>query len=1108
MKKKLTTGYCELVKNNQKLILSIMKRTLLVSMLFFSISASAFSQVISLNLGKVKLSQAFKEISKKTNVDFFYSDSELNVEKMIMVNYTNIEVEELVSKLVGSNYNVEKSDNGTILISPIEFQQKIMVAGVVKGVDGIGIPGVTIQIKGTNRGNSTNFDGKFEIEVEDGTVLIFRYLGHKTIEVTVDGNKELNIVLAEDIESIDEVIVTGIVSRNKSSFTGAVTSATGKELKSVSNVNVVQGIKTFDPAFAIIDDNDFGGNPNLLPKIEVRGKTSITTDGLSDEFGGNPNQPLFILDGFETTLRTIVDLDMNRVASITVLKDASSTALYGAKAANGVVVVETIRPLAGDLRVTYNVDFSVEIADLNDYELMNSTQKLEYERLSGYWTADSPYYYQEQFSLNKQYNATLAEIKRGVDTYWLDEPTQTGTNLRNSIYVSGGSETFTYAVGVDYRNIKGVMKGSGRKNWGTNIDLTYRKDKFNISNRLYINGYDAEESHYGSFSNYANANPYFRQTDADGNITNFLDIDNYFGNSIANPLYNASLNSFDNTNSFNLTNNFSTIYTVNQQVRLQGNLQLRTGNITNEIFVDPEHTSFNGTPFEEKGSYDNIVTKNFSYRFNVMATYAKVFKEKHRINANLRGEVEETNFDRLSIQVVGYPSGTNGNPAFAFGYKPNSQPSTAVNKSRRVNVLASINYDFNRTLFFDGTYRLDGSTVFGSNEKYSPFWSIGAGWNLHETFKINPETVSLLKLRASTGLTGNQGFGNLSSVSIYGFNSNSNIFGQATELETLANPNLEWQNTLQKSFGIDAVLFKNRLSATVNYYTKKTDPLVVRIDLPSSTGVYAYPQNAGFMDTEGFETYIRVSLIYRPEDQKIWSLGIRTSSTKSEYGGFQNLLKSLDDNAKANSSLYRYRDGNSPDDLWAVPSLGIDPSNGEEVFLTKEGLPTYNYDQDDEVVLGNGRPTMESIFSSNLRIKNFLFNVNLRYTYGGDRLNRALFNKVENISRGQRINNQDVRALTQRWIQPGDITPFKSISSFSNTPISSRFIQKENVLIGESINVSYEFKTQPWLKKLSLERLRLSAYMNDIFRVSSIETERGLNYPFTRAVSFSLNAYF
>ena len=226
------------------------------------------------------------------------------------------------------------------------------------------------------------------------------------------------------------------------------------------------------------------------------------------------------------------------------------------------------------------------------------------------------------------------------------------------------------------------------------------------------------------------------------------------------------------------------------------------------------------------------------------------------------------------------------------------------------------------------------------------------------------------------------------------------------------------------------------------------------------------------------------------------------------FDGFQNTLNSINDSQLSSRTLKRYRDGYSPDDLWAVPSLGIDPATGKEVFLTKDGQQTFEYDINNEKVMGNSRPDVEGVISSNLRIKNFTMGVNLRYRMGRDKFNYGLYSKVENISREGLASNQDLRALTDRWRNPGDISRFKSISLTDETRISSRFIQKENELIGESINIGYDFNDSKWVKNIGLTNLRLKAYMNDIFRLSTVKVERGLDYPFARAISFSLNASF
>ena len=1089
----------------------------LFSLSLFSFSSSnGFSQDAKINIKNnqvISVDQVFKLIKNQTDYTFIYRADLFENYPKISLNKGDINVGELLKLTLSSGeFIYEFAKNNTIIVKNndadaiLKKGQEYIISGHVTDENKMPLPGVTVIIKETKKGVTTDFNGKYSIKTTDGSTLIFNYIGYEKKEVKVDGNKEINVQLTPAISELDEVVITGIVKRDKRSFTGATTTVSRERLKVIGNSNVLQSLKVLDPSFIIVENNLLGSDPNMLSDIEVRGKTSLSTSDLGDEFGANPNQPLFILDGFETTLRVITDLDMNRVASITILKDASSTALYGAKAANGVIVVETLRATGGKLQVTYNADFRVEMPDLNDYNLMNSTQKLEYEKLSGLWDTDS-YNVTGQFKLDKQYNAALAEIKRGVDTYWLNEPVRVGTTLGHSLYASGGGEAVTFGVGLNYKKLEGVMKGSDRENWGASFNLRYRKGKINISNNLYINGYDANDSPYGSFSNFAKANPYFKKTDEDGNITKYLDINDYYGTAYVNPLYNASLNSLDNTSNLQITNNLRAVWTLNSKFRIQSNLQLNKGITTLETFLQPEHTNFRNTTILERGSYSNQRTDLFSYKVNTMISYANLFKDKHSFTANLRGEIEETDNKRISFSAIGYPSGTNGNPSFAYSY-PDSKPNAVYSNYRRVNVLGSVNYDFDRILLFDGTYRLDGSTVFGSNERYSPFWAVGAGVNLNNAFNMDSNKVSQLKLRGNIGSTGNQGFGNLSSVSIYGFTQDVNVFGQGTYLSTLANPNLQWQNTLQTSIGVDGAFFNNRLFTTLNVYNKKTDPLIVRIDLPSSTGIVKYPINTGYMNTKGLEAIVRFSPIYKIDEQIIWTLGATASAVKSEYNGFNSTLESLNDEALVSKSLLRYRDGYSPDDLWTVQSLGIDPTNGLEVFLTKDGMPTYEYNSDDEKVMGNARPTMEGVISSNLRIKNFTFGVNLRYRFGGDVMNTALFNKVENISESSRIYNQDVRALTDRWINPGDVSRFKSIADFSSTQLSSRFIQEENVIVGESINFGYEFKDQPWVSQMGLSRLRLNAYMNEIFRVSSVKTERGINYPFARAISFSLNASF
>ena len=276
------------------------------------------------------------------------------------------------------------------------------------------IPGVTVVVKGTTLGAVTDQDGMYALrlpQMKEDFLLIYSFIGMESQEIKYQGKDTINVVLREDVKQVDEVVVTGIFTRKKESFTGSSTTFTTKELKMVGNSNILQSLKTLDPAFAIMENNEFGSDPNHLPNIEIRGKTSVI--GLTEEYNTDPNQPLFILDGFESTLATISDLSVDRVASITILKDAAATAIYGAKAANGVVVVETKAPEAGQLRLNYTGNLNFTFADLSDYNLMNAEEKLEYELLCGaIYQSMEPDGYLGAVAQEVKYNNRLAEVRR------------------------------------------------------------------------------------------------------------------------------------------------------------------------------------------------------------------------------------------------------------------------------------------------------------------------------------------------------------------------------------------------------------------------------------------------------------------------------------------------------------------------------------------------------------------------------------------------------------------------------------------------------------------------------------------------------------------------
>ncbi len=460
---------------------------------------------------------------------------------------------------------------------------------------------------------------------------------------------------------------------------------------------------------------------------------------------------------------------------------------------------------------------------------------------------------------------------------------------------------------------------------------------------------------------------------------------------------------------------------------------------------------------------------------------------------------------------MGFPDGTDGNPSFAYQYAPATRPSEAVSVSHGVGFLGSINYAYDQRFLLDATYRLDGASVFGSKKQFKPFASGGLGWNINrESFLKNVKWLDLLKIRGDIGFTGDENLGAFTSTSTYSYQSGQNNAGQGLGLTSLGNPNLDWQKTLQQSYGIDFGFLNGRVTGTVEYYFKHTDPLAIGINgtQPSSTGLNSsYVINIGHLNTKGWDFNLRVSPIYDLKDRIIWTLGVMGSANTSVYGGFGKTLDLLNAQATTNNVLLRYSDGYSPDDLWAVVSRGIDPATGNEIFQKKDGTLTYTYDVNDIVNVGNDRPKIEGAISSSFTYKDFTLGLNIGYSFGGYIENAALYNKVENISVQQVYYNQDKRALYDRWQKPGDVSQFKAISNTTHTDMSSRFIEKNNYFDGQSFSLSYRVQTG-WVRKMHMQSLGFTAYLNDIFYLESVKTERGINYPYARTVSFSVSASF
>lgn len=995
--------------------------------------------------------------------------------------------------------------------------ETIVLRGRVIDTNGDALPGVTVQMTGTSTGVVTDANGKFSISLPKGqpSTVVFSYIGMKNETYACNGKKDANIVIRmqEDASQINEVVVTGIVTKRKETFTGSSSSFSGEELKSVSVQNPIAALKALDPAFNVMDDNLFGSDPNRMPNIEIRGKSSVL--GMRDELSEDPNQPLFILDGFESSLEAIYNLDINRIASMTLLKDAASTAIYGSKAANGVVVVETIKPKAGKLRISYNGSLDISIPDLNGYNLMDAKEKLAFEKMAGKYV-NTNYPANMMVELDNLYQQRMADVASGVDTYWLSEPLRTGINHRHQLYLEGGADGFLFGIGLNYNNVDGVMKKSNREVYGANLDLTYRVGKLQFSNKATAQKTNTKNPTV-SFSDYAAANPYFKKYDENGEINKYL-ANNMYEGTIGNPMYNDNLNSRDEGDQLMLSDYFIAEYTPLKDLKLRGKFGITYYDRNTEQFTSPDDTRFENYNILKRGLYNHGNTKTTNYEGDFTAIYATVLNDVHRFNVALGGNIAESRSTINGYSAQGFPSGDFTYPSFSNGYPEGGRPTYSESVSRSASAYLSAGYSFLDRYLLDASYRMSGSSIFGANKRTISTWSLGLGWNIHnENFiKDNLPFINYMKIRGSVGNPGNQNYDSALSLTTFSYSYLAyNYFGLSSVLGNLGNDNLEWQTTKDYNVGIDLTLFNNRLNITADYYHKSTDPLLIAIGLPASSGLAekynsslgayttSYNTNLGKQISKGFTATVQYYLLRNLKERLTWSVRGTVRMESNELNGIGNTLETLNKYGQSRSTQ-RFFDGADPDDIWAVRSAGIDPATGREIFIKKDGTYTYDFSYADEVIVGNARPDAEGTFGTNFGYHGITFGAIFRYRIGADSFNTSVFNKVENLSMSSLNYNQDKRALYDRWQKPGDYAQFKNIAASESTPMSSRFVQTENILSLESLQVGYEFEPQ-LARNLGVSGLRLSAYMNDIFRISNIKQERGTSYPFARSFSFALS---
>ena len=1131
---------------------------------------------ITFNFQRAPFFKVIENIRQQIPYEFVFNSEDVRSLNNITLSLKEVTLQQALDALLegsGMEYVIEQK---TVVIkkkvnSPSEKSKSILLKGFVTDRQKHPLPGVTVKLADMMLGTSTNHKGYFSIQLplERGT-LEFSFIGYvsQKVNFTERTTDTLRIVMEELIVGMEEVVVTGYQKVDKRRSTSAITSVKASDVLVPGMSSIDQALEGRIPELMLITNS---GEVGATPRIRVRGTSTLI---------GN-REPLWVLDGFimhDPVNVSVEDLNNpdyinivgNAIAGINpqdidridVLKDASATALYGTKAANGVIVVTTKKGSIGPARFSYNhtskltrrprysdrsinlmdsrerVQFGKELSDLH-YQFPSNMPKVGYEgALYRYYSGLTDYAGFKQEVLRYE----------TVNTDWFDILTQDAYSHDHTFGVSGGSESMRYYVSLGANFEDGVSKTTKTERYTAmvNLDINFSpKIRANFS----LNGNIQRKNHLMpdiDAMDYAyNTSRAIPCYDEDGSLF-YYDAIGYGGSNVSHKQFRYNIlneirNSSNDYRGSTLGANLTLRYNILEDLELSvaGNY-MHSSTLQEQWWGEKSHyiARLKNAEYEELGKtgdagncilpYGGILNTNNSeqdsYTFRTQVEYRKMFGENQQHLASVMGGFELNGSTSRSIADENRGFVKERGLQFIDNVNLEDYPhyQTWINKNHR-SLLHGINHEISGYLTLSYSYkdyftlnangRFDASNKFGSrsNEKFLPIWSVSGMWNLKETFMKHADFISNMRLRTSYGIQGNMLEDQSPNLILRQGTINPMYNENISTVARYPNPNLKWETTTAYDLGLDFGMWEDRLTVTFGYYLKKTKNLLSSVTLPTSLGFIDYKENLGQMENEGVELALR-SFVYKSNDWNV-SLFVNMAHNKNRIVSISNALSSYNDKAdqeQANNDDYktkpmvRYKEGRSSTAIYAMKSLGIDPATGKELFQRQDGTNTYVWDPKESVVCGDTEPKVTGAFGTNITWKQLNLNMNFSYRLGGQVYNQTLINRVENADPR---DNVDRRVLEQRWQKPGDHTFYKDINDKSTTPAGSRFIQDENVLQLGSLSLSYDLKKE-WLKPIGFDMVRLTAMMNDVFRLSTVKRERGISYPFARSMSLGVMVQF
>jgi TonB-linked SusC/RagA family outer membrane protein len=936
-------------------------------------------------------------------------------------------------------------------------------------------------------------------------------------------------------------INNGLYERPTEHFSGSATVISGAELRKINPLSFVDALGYFDPSLIVTRNNLNGSDPNVKSDVRVRGRynfpasaTIVNRNGtapgvqLNPSSGdyvadniANPNQPAVFLNGTQVALQTVLDLDINFIDQVTVLKDAASAAAYGARGGNGVILVKTKLPQKGNMRVHYSGQLQVASADLSSYDLMNAFQKLAFEQKAGLYNTQ-PSLYQSRF---------YHMIKKGYNTNWLEMPLRDAVGNKQTISLDMGDDDINYGLNFSYNNAQGVMKDSRREAMNFAAYIGSHIKSFFFSNYLTYQKINGVNSPYGSLSDYALQNPYWNPYDTvTGKMTKVLEQYVFPGSAdtVYNPAYNGTLSTTNKTDYYRIANQTTFNWILGTGFKLNGLINLNKQFDENNYFLPPGHTlyaDYSPNDFLKRGLYNQTKNTFLNIEGRIALNYNKKIGQ-HQFYATLGAGALQTKSEATGISLVGFTSDRLTDIAFGNAYA-NTRPVTGQIITRLASAFTNITYSYDNRYQLELTGNADASSQFGKNYNYDPHWAGAFSWNLHqEHFFHTNKIVDQFRVFGSMGTTGNlfyQSYLAHTSYNYYtdrqyiisGSNTANRGIGLGAYVTGVANIELRAPVTTKMNMGFDAVLLQNKLSVRVEAFKQNTDQLVLPLVSPASSGFlnFSYYDNLGALETKGVEFAVNYVVLRNKKKTVLWNVmlnGIHSRDKIKTTSAYIDAVNKMNDEMTVDQTLPqpRYVAGQSLTGIWAVRSLGIDPATGQEKFLKADGSSTFSWNAADKILAGDMNPDWIGSFGTAITVKSFSAGVYFNYQFGADEYNQTYADKIENADIRY---NVAVRAGRDRWQQPGDQAFFKPVSLnglvSSPTYATTRFVEKNDFINCSAVSLGYGLP-QNITKKIKAQQVNLRLISENMFRSGGVNAERGIYYPFQRRYSLTVNATF